>query len=323
MGFEAGFFILLLAPEFYLPLRTLGTHYHSRMEAIGAAERIVEVLDIPLPQTAQAGARPLLGRAFEIRFEDVHFAYEPGREALRGTSFDLAAERVTALVGPSGAGKTTVLNVLLGFVRAQRGRVLVGGHELTQVDPDFWLRRVAWLPQRPHLFRGTILDNIRMADASVGFEAVRAAARRAHADEFIERLPQGYDTPVGERGQNLSGGQVQRLALARAFLKDAPVVLMDEATASLDLETEALITQAIARLAKARTVLVIAHRLRTVRSAECILVMDSGCVIEQGTHDSLAHADTRYARMVRVHETAPKGQAPGGPPFSLREKGRG
>jgi ATP-binding cassette, subfamily C, bacterial CydD len=302
IGFEAGFFILLLAPEFYLPLRTLGAHYHARMEAIGAAERIVEVLDVPPPQTAQARARPLLARALEIRFEDVHFAYGPGREALRGMSFDLAAERLTALVGPSGAGKTTVLNVLLGFVHAQRGRVLVGGHDLTRLDPDHWLRHIAWLPQRAHLFRGTILDNIRMADPSIGFEAVRAAARGAHADEFIERLPQGYDTAVGERGQNLSGGQVQRLALARAFLKDAPVVLMDEATASLDPATEALISQAIARLAKARTVLIIAHRLRTVRRADCILVVDGGRVVEQGTHDILAQGETHYARMLHAHD---------------------
>ncbi|HTS54177.1 MAG TPA: thiol reductant ABC exporter subunit CydD [Burkholderiales bacterium] len=302
IGFEAGFFILLLAPEFYLPLRTLGAHYHARMEAIGAAERIVEVLGVPSPQTAQARARPLLARALEIRFEDVHFAYGPGREALRGTSFDLAAERLTALVGPSGAGKTTVLNVLLGFVHAQRGRVLVGGHDLTRLDPDYWLRHIAWLPQRAHLFRGTILDNIRMADPGIAFEAVRAAARGAHADEFIERLPQGYDTAVGERGQNLSGGQVQRLALARAFLKDAPLLLMDEATASLDPATEALVTQAIARLAKARTVLIIAHRLRTVRRADCILVMDGGRVVEQGTHDILARGETRYARMVGARE---------------------
>jgi ATP-binding cassette, subfamily C, bacterial CydD len=302
MGFKAGLFILLLAPEFYLPLRALGAHYHARMEAIGAAERIVVILDVPLPQTARVRTRPPFADAPAIRFQDVHYAYEPGREALRGTSFDLTAERVTALVGPSGAGKSTVLNVLLGFVRAQRGRVLVGGHDLAQLDPDYWLRQVAWLPQRPHLFHGTILDNIRMADASVSFEAVRAAARRAQADRFIEDLPQGYDTAVGERGQNLSGGQVQRLALARAFLKDAPVLLMDEATGGLDPETEALITQAVARLAQARTVLVIAHRLSTVRRADCILVMDGGRVVEQGSHDVLLRVDGRYARMVHAHE---------------------
>ena len=214
----------------------------------------------------------------------------------------LTAQHVTALVGPSGAGKSSVLNVLLGFIQPQRGRVLIDGHDLTQLDPDYWLRHVAWVPQRPHLFQGSILDNIRMGDASIGMEAVRAAARAAHADEFIERLPHGYDTAVGEHGQNLSGGQVQRLALARAFLKDAPLVLMDEATASLDPETEALVTQAIARLAQARTVLVIAHRLRTVRDAERIVVLDNGRVVEQGTHEALMRGGARYARMVGAHD---------------------
>jgi ATP-binding cassette subfamily C protein CydD len=141
-----------------------------------------------------------------------------------------------------------------------------------------------------------------MLDGTIGFAAVRAAAQQAHAEEFIEGLPQGYETEVGERGQNLSGGQVQRLALARAFLKDAPVLLMDEATSSLDPETEALITDAIARLAQARTVLVIAHRLRTVRNADCIVVMDGGRVVEQGTHEVLLRADGRYAGMVHAHE---------------------
>ena len=243
-----------------------------------------------------------MGRDIELRFEDVHYAYEPGREALRGATFSVAPGRVTALVGPSGAGKSTALNLLLGFVQAQRGRVLVGGHDLVQIDPDHWLSHVAWVPQRPHLFRGSVLDNIRMLDGTIGFAAVRAAAQQAHAEEFIEGLPQGYETEVGERGQNLSGGQVQRLALARAFLKDAPVLLMDEATSSLDPETEALITEAIARLAQARTVLLIAHRLRTVRNADCIVVMDGGRVVEQGTHEVLLRADGRYARMVHAHE---------------------
>jgi ATP-binding cassette subfamily C protein CydD len=309
MGFEAGFFILLLAPDFYLPLRTLGAHYHARMEAIGAAERIVEILEAPLPQMAQTRARPLLGRDIEIRFEDVHYVYEPGREALRGASFALAPGRVTALVGPSGAGKSTALNLLLGFVRAQRGRVLVGGHDLIQLNPDHWLSGVAWLPQRPHLFRGSVLENIRMFDETIGFAAVRASAQKAHAEAFIESLPQGYETEVGERGQNLSGGQVQRLALARAFLKDAPVLLMDEATSSLDPETEALITEAIAGLAQARTVLVVAHRLRTVRNADCIVVMDGGRVVEEGTHEVLLRAQGSYARMVRAHQVEASEQA--------------
>jgi len=302
MGFQAGFFVLLLAPEFYLPLRTLGTHYHARMEAIGAAERIVDIPDTPLPLSASANKRPPLRNELEIRFEDVHYAYEPGREALRGVDFVLATQRVTALVGPSGAGKSSVLNLLLGFIQPQRGRVLIDGHDLIQLDPDYWLRHVAWVPQRPHLFQGSILDNIRMGDAGIGMEAVRAAARAAHADEFIDRLPHGYDTAVGEYGQNLSGGQVQRLVLARAFLKDAPLVLMDEATASLDPETEALVTRAIAHLAQDRTVLVIAHRLRTVRGAERIVVLDNGRVVEQGTHEALMRGGARYARMVGAHD---------------------
>jgi len=305
MGFRAGFFVLLLAPEFYLPLRTLGTHYHARMEAIGAAEQIVEILNTPFPARASGHARPSLANAPEIHFADVHYAYAPGREALRGADFVLGMRRVTALVGPSGAGKSSVFNVLLGFIQPQRGRVLIDGHDLTRLDPDHWLRHVAWVPQRPHVFEGSILDNIRMSDASIGIEAVRAAARAAHADEFIEGLPRDYHTMLGEHGQNLSGGQVQRLSLARAFLKDAPLVLMDEATASLDPETEALVTQAIARLAKTRTVLIIAHRLRIVRGAERIVVLDNGRVVEQGTHEALMFEGGRYARMVGAHDVLP------------------
>jgi ATP-binding cassette, subfamily C, bacterial CydD len=195
-----------------------------------------------------------------------------------------------------------VLNVLLGFVRAERGRVLIGDRDLAALDPAHWVRHVAWMPQRAHLFEGSILDNIRLGDPAVGLDAVRAAARAAWADEFIERLPGGYHTPLGERGQTLSGGQVQRIALARAFLKDAPLVLIDEATASLDPETEALVSAAIGRLARDRTLLVVAHRLRTVRSAERIVVLEAGRVAEQGTHASLASSGGPYARMLRAFE---------------------
>ena len=313
LGLEAGLFVLLLAPEYYLPLRTLGTHYHARMEAIASAERIVDLLDAPAPGPAGATARPVLGRSFDVRFDDVHFAWAPGREALRGASFTLQAGRVTALVGPSGAGKSTVLNLLLDFAQAQRGRVLVGGHDLAGIDPEHWRTHVAWLPQRPHLFEGSILDNIRLGNAGASIEAVRAAAHEADADEFIRKLPRGYDTPVGERGQNLSGGQVQRIALARAFLKDAPLVLMDEATASLDPETEQRVVAALARLARGRSLLVVAHRLRTVVAADHIVAIDAGRVVEQGTHAMLAQGGGLYARLVHALDASP------GPAPALRE----
>ena len=234
--------------------------------------------------------------------------------AKRGASFTLEAGRVTALVGPSGAGKSTVLNLLLGFASAQRGRVEAGGHDLAGIDPEYWRTHVAWLPQRPHLFEGSIVDNIRLGNSGASIEAVRAAAREADADEFIQRLPQGYDTPVGERGQNLSGGQVQRIALARAFLKDAPLVLMDEATASLDPETEQRIVAALARLARGRSLLVVAHRLRTVVAADHIVVIDAGRVVEQGTHAMLAQADGLYARLVHAQDGSPA-------PFRALRKG--
>ena len=299
LTFEAGVFVLLLAPEFYLPLRQLGTQHHARMEAVAAAERIAQVLSIS-PPTRAAASPASLPLSIDIRFDDVHFAYAPGREALRGASFSIEAQRVTALVGASGAGKSTALDLMMGFLRPQRGRVLVGGRDLAAIDREDWMRRVAWLPQRPHVFAGSILDNIRMGDAGIGHDAVRAAARLAHAESFIERLPLGYDTPVGERGQTLSGGEARRLALARAFLKDAPVLVMDEATASLDAATEALVAEAIASLSRGRTVLAVAHRVHTVQGADRIVVLDEGRVVEEGTHDALLRRGAHYARMIEA-----------------------
>ncbi len=297
MGFEAGFFALLLAPEFYAPLRQMGTDYHAKMEAMGAAEGIVAVLDAPVPP--DGAGRPALPERIDIVCEGVDFAYEAGAPVLRGASLTLAAGQVTALVGPSGAGKSTLLALLLGLRRPEAGRILAGGHDLAQMARAHWLEHVALVPQRPHMFAGTVGDNIALGAPDAAPEAVRAAARMAGADGFITALPQGYDTPLGEHGHTLSGGQVQRIALARAFLKDAPVVLMDEATTGLDPETEAAITAAVARLARERTVLIIAHRLRTVRLADRIAVMEAGAIVEQGTHESLAAGRTRYAALLR------------------------
>jgi ATP-binding cassette subfamily C protein CydD len=302
--FFTGFFVLLLAPEFYLPLRSMGTHYHGRMEAIAAAERLVAILGTPLPARPATPTMLSAHAPCAIRFDDVHFAYEPGREALAGLSFDIAPGKRIALVGPSGAGKTTVASLLLGFVAPTRGRILVDGRPLGDLDVDDWRRRLAWVPQQPRLFAGSIEDNIRLGRPDADDAAVREAAARAYAAEFIESLPAGYATAVGERGLGLSGGQIQRIALARAFLRDAKLVVLDEATASLDPASEAAVQRAVDALAADRSMLVIAHRLATVRNADQILVIDGGRIVEAGDHHSLSAQDGPYRRMVRLLEVA-------------------
>ncbi len=305
IGFFTGFFVLLLVPEFFLPLRNLGTHYHGRMEAIAAAERLRDVLDTPAPQWSQGTAAVPRGVALNLRLERVRFAYAPGREALQGLDCELRAGERVALVGASGAGKTTVVNLLLGFLTPDAGRILVSGVDLATIDPTDWRRHLAWVPQSPRLFHGTVLDNIRLGAPEAELNAVRAAARRARASGFIEALPLGYESVVGERGQGLSGGQIQRIALARAFLRDAPFVILDEPTASLDPASEVLVQEGIDDLARGRTLLIIAHRLTTVRNADRILVLDAGRVVQAGNHTDLMAADGPYRHMVAAHGRAP------------------
>jgi ATP-binding cassette subfamily C protein CydD len=297
VSFLSGFFILLLAPEFFLPLRNLGTHYHGRLEAIAAAERIADILATPLPERPSPGRRLADDSPLAIRFEDVHFSYEAGRQALAGANFALAPGERVALVGPSGAGKTTIASLLLGFGEPDSGRILIDGEPLAELDLDNWRKRLAWLPQRPRLFQGTLLDNIRLGAPDASLEAVRAAAERARAAEFIEQLPDGYQTQAGEQGVGLSGGQIQRIALARAFVRDARLVILDEATASLDPANEALVQAGIDELARDRGMLIIAHRLATVRHVDRILVIVDGRIAEQGTHDALIAQQGHYARM--------------------------
>ena len=290
IAFHRAFFILLLAPEFYLPLRLLGTQFHASLAGAGAAGRIFAVLETPVAGGEEDGG-PLPAGPLAVRFDDVHYAYDEGtRPALAGVSFTLAPGEKVALVGKSGAGKTTVANLLLRFVEPVRGSIHVGGLPLRSLPADAWRRLVALVPQDPYLFAGTVRENIAWALEGATTEEVTAAAVRAGAHDFIQALPRGYDTPVGEEGVGLSGGERQRLALARAFLRRAPLVILDEPAANLDAESERIVGEALARLTGC-TVLVIAHSLATARRADRVLVLEQGVLTADGRPDDLLRSD--------------------------------
>jgi ATP-binding cassette subfamily C protein CydD len=304
IAFDRALAVLIIIPEFFLPLRTLANRYHAGAAGRTAAERIEAILAEPLPQRAAGSqtARATSVPATEdgpIRFEAVTLTY-PGRDvpALDGLDLTIAPRSVLALVGPTGAGKTTVANVLLRFLEPDAGRVLVSDQPLETIDVAAWRAEVAWVPQRPHLFHGTVADNIRLARPDANDAAIEAAAREAGADAFIAGLPARYATQVGEDGVRLSGGQRQRIAIARAFLADARLVILDEPTSHLDAESEAIIRDSIARLARQRTVVVVSHRLRLVSVADVVVVLDHGRVVETGRPAELAARDGPYRRLL-------------------------
>ena len=256
--------VLILAPEAYLPLRQVGANYHASAEGLAAAADVFAIIDAPLPRT---GSEPV--RMGTVRFDDVSVRY-PDRPvpALDRFTATIAPGEIVALTGPSGAGKSTTLAVLMGSVAPAGGTVTVDGVPLHDLDAEAWLRHIAWVPQRPYLFVGTVADNIRLGAAGASDDAVREAADRAGATDFIAGLPAGFDTVLADQGTGLSAGQRQRVALARAFLRDAPLVLLDEPTANLDQATEAAIIDTLRHLAIDRTVIVAAHRPALVAFAD-------------------------------------------------------
>jgi subfamily B ATP-binding cassette protein MsbA len=268
---------------------------------------LYEVIDSPAGEPNDDDRPALALSAARVEFANVQFAYRADTPVLRGMSFVAQNGKVTALVGPSGGGKSTVLNLLLRFYEADGGRVLIDGQDIAGVSRGSLRHAIAYVGQITHLFRGSIRENIALGKLGASEAEIVAAARAAHAHDFIASFPGGYDTPVGEHGLQLSGGQRQRIAIARALIKDAPIILLDEATASLDSESERHVQEAFAELCKGRTTIVIAHRLSTIMHADSILVVEDGAVVESGRHDELLRKGGRYASFYRLQlkEQAP------------------
>jgi thiol reductant ABC exporter CydD subunit len=277
LGFAAGLTVLVLAPELYLPLRNLAAQYHAGADGRAVAERLLDLLE-ESPSPAAIAAVPR--RVAPVRLERVSFAY-PNRRGLVLDSVDLELRpgETVALVGPSGSGKSTIASLLLRLAEPSGGRVLVGAVDLATCDAAAWRRRVAWLPQRPTLFRGTVADNIRLGDRNADDGRVGRAAELAGLAEFARELPDGYATVVGDGGRPLSSGQARRIALARAFLRDAPLVILDEPTSHLDAEAAEVVGEAVERLREGRTILLVAHREELVRRADRIVTLEAGRIV--------------------------------------------
>ena len=276
IGLEAALTVLILAPELYAPLRRLGAQFHASADGVAVAERMLALLEAPSSAAASGTLVPASPARAAVRLEGVSFAY-PARAGLvlDRLDLDLLSGEMVALVGASGVGKSTVAMLLLGFAEPTAGRITVGGLKLSDCDLDLWRRRLAWVPQRPTMFRATIADNIRLGAPGASEPQTRDAAILAGADRFVRALPLGYETVVGDGGRPLSMGERRRVALARAFLRDAPLVILDEPTADLDRTSADVVAEAIERLRIGRTVLMIAHRPELVTRADRVVYLGS------------------------------------------------
>ena len=290
------FLFLLVVSRLYDPLQGALQNLAAVISTRTNIARMNEIFDHPIQQ----GESRLTNKGYDIAFDHVGFAYNTGETVLRDVSFTAKQGDVTALVGPSGGGKTTVSRLASRFWDIGKGKITVGGMDISNIDPEVLLSLYSIVFQDVTLFDNTIMENIRIGKKEATDEEVLATARLANCDEFAERLPQKWNTSIGENGCELSGGERQRISIARAFLKNAPVILLDEATASLDVENETLIQTALSRLIQDKTVLVIAHRMRTVAGADKIVVLDGGTVAEQGTPEKLLKKKGIYARMVKL-----------------------
>jgi len=280
-------------------LGALSELWSDFMKAIGAAERVFELMD-RVPAIPASGGRVLSQVEGRVAFEEVHFAYPSRRDVpvLQGIDLEMAPGERLALVGPSGAGKSTIASLVARLYDPDAGRILLDGVPLSELDPHWLRQNIGTVAQEPILFSTTVADNIRYGRVSATPAEIEEAAKAANAHEFVSRFPQGYATMVGERGIQLSGGQKQRVAIARAVLKNPRILVLDEATSALDAESEHLVKEALDRLMRGRTTLIIAHRLSTVRDADRVLVLEGGKVVQAGSHHELLEQGGLYRRLV-------------------------
>ena len=290
------FMFLLVVSRLYDPLEGALQNLAAIINTNTNIARMNEILDHPV----QTGADALTNQGFDVAFDHVGFSYNKGETILRDVSFTAKQGEVTALVGPSGGGKTTASRLASRFWDIDKGRITVGGMDVSKIDPETLMSLYSIVFQDVTLFDNTIMENIRIGRKNATDEEVIAAARLANVHEFAEKLPEGWNSNIGENGCALSGGERQRISIARAFLKDAPIILLDEATASLNVENETLIQAALSRLIADKTVLVIAHRMRTVAGADQIVVLADGTVAEKGSPEALMQRDGLYAHMVKL-----------------------
>ncbi len=290
------FMYLLVVSRMYEPLQIALQNFSALIATDTQCERMDEILS----HYEQTGSEELTNTNYDIEFKNVQFSYEDGETVLKDVSFVAKQGEVTALIGPSGGGKTTVSRLAARFWDIDKGLITVGGMDVSKIDPEKLLSMYSIVFQDVTLFNNTVIENIRIGRKEATDEEVMAAAKLAHCDEFISKLPEGYSTLIGENGSELSGGERQRISIARAFLKDAPIILMDEATASLDVDNESVIQEALSDLIKNKTVLIIAHRMRTVDGADKIVVLKNGKVAESDTPAKLREANGIYSHMIAV-----------------------
>ena len=305
IAFEEAFFILIIAPEFYLPLRQLGSRFHSGMNGITAGQKIFAIIETKpeflVPSIATHHKQAEFTFESNISFHQVTFTYFGcAQPALDKVNIEIIPGQTTVLVGPSGAGKSTIVQLLLQFYQPQSGQIFVDEMPLDHIGKQNWRSKIAWVPQKPYLFNDTVAANIALSNPRTSFEEIKRSARLSFAEQFIETLPQGYNTIIGERGVKLSGGQAQCIALSRAFLKNAPILIMDEPSASLDLGMEASFQKASKILYQERTVILIAHRTPTIIGAQQIIILEKGKVAETGTHQRLVDQGGKYAKMAKA-----------------------